>query len=344
MVPCAFANTPASEPADGAATLHERLAVFEPYLGTWELDAAWSSGATVYSKAQYRPAVGGQFVEAMTWVSDNGGPLYLRYHSFLGLDADGKVLAQNFNFDGTMKSVDYEMPEPGVLVTEWTMGQASIRERYEPQDDNTARWQVWMRPAGTDGEWQAAMDGQWKRCDGPCAGAARRTEDTAMTEDSTIRSIDPERFVAAGAELRSFVVEEYMDAPVQRVFATFTDGAALRAAYGPQLSAFKAEIDLAIGGRYEWLFDGSIGSNGCQVLSYIPNRMVSYSWNSPPDQADNREKHTWVVVEFEPKGDGTAVRLTHLGFGDGPQWDETYVYFERAWPSVLALMKQSFAG
>ena len=30
------------------------------------------------------------------------------------------------------------------------------------------------------------------------------------------------------------------------------------------------------GGRYEWLWDGKMGSNDCQVLSFIPNRMISF--------------------------------------------------------------------
>ncbi|MEM8962858.1 MAG: hypothetical protein AAGD38_15340, partial [Acidobacteriota bacterium] len=67
----------------GASQLHESVADLEPFLGTWELDATWSHGATVWSKAIYRPIVDGRFVEIKTWVSDNGGPVYLRYHSVL---------------------------------------------------------------------------------------------------------------------------------------------------------------------------------------------------------------------------------------------------------------------
>ncbi|MEM8995261.1 MAG: SRPBCC domain-containing protein, partial [Acidobacteriota bacterium] len=335
-----LAATPAAAEESPPDLLHERLAVFEPYLGTWELDTTWSSGASVWSKAEYRPAVGGQFVEVKTWVSDGGGPAYLRYHSFLGMDADGGVIARNFNHDGTTQSVDYEMPEAGVLVTEWSMGQGSIRERYAPSDDGTARWQVWMRPAaaGADAEWQQIMDGKWRRVALPSPVPDPETSMTTRT-DSPIRPIDPALFVASGAELRSFAVEELIDAPVERVFGTFADGATLKAGYGPQFGAFKAHIDLAVGGRYEWLFDGAVGSNGCQVLSYVPDRMISFSWNAPPDHGENRDQHTWVVVEFEPRDGGTAVRLTHLGFGEGTQWDETLAYFENAWVSVLTLLK-----
>ncbi|MEO1088165.1 MAG: SRPBCC domain-containing protein [Acidobacteriota bacterium] len=243
------------------------------------------------------------------------------------------------------KAVDYEMPEAGVLVTDWTMGQSSIRERYAPSIDGTARWQVWMRPSDSDSDsdWQQIMDGQWRRVALPSSVPTSELP-MANTTDAPIRPIDTDLFVASGAELRSFAVEEQIDAPVERVFKSFADGDALEAAYGPQFAALKAHIDLAIGGRYEWLFDGAIGSNGCQVLSYVPDRMISFSWNAPPDQAENRGKHTWVVVEFEPRAGGTAVRLTHLGFGEGAQWDETLAYFENAWVSVLTLLKQNLAA
>jgi hypothetical protein len=46
-----------------------------------------------------------------------------------------------------------------------------------------------------------------------------------------------------------------------------------------------------------------------------------------------------VVVELDQAGEGsTRVRLTHLGFGEGPQWDGTLAYFESAWGYVLDLM------
>ena len=37
----------------------------------------------------------------------------------------------------------------------------------------------------------------------------------------------------------------------------------------------------------------------------------------------------------------TRVRLKHLGFGQGRDWDITYAYFDNAWGRVLPLMKGS---
>lgn len=155
-----------------------------------------------------------------------------------------------------------------------------------------------------------------------------------MTDQA--RPIDTSLFDARGRDLRSFTKQVEVAASAAQAYALWADGAAWAKLMGPPRAA---SIDLEIGGRYEWLFDGKIGSNGCQVLSYIPDRMISFSWNAPPGQAA-RERRAWVVVETEALApERTRVRITHLGFGQGPDWDETYAYFDAAWDRVLSLMK-----
>ena len=155
--------------------------------------------------------------------------------------------------------------------------------------------------------------------------------------------IDASLFAVSGSQVRSFFVEETIQAAAPEVFAAWTDGQAFRRAYDASRDELVAHIDLAIGGRYEWLFDGETGSNGCQILTYIPDRLVSFSWNAPPTQPQSRGKRTWVVVELTPvEGDGgpaTRVGLTHLGFGPEDHWTETREYFAKAWPYVLSQFK-----
>ncbi len=163
----------------------------------------------------------------------------------------------------------------------------------------------------------------------------------ALAAAATAAPIDPALFDARGADVRSFTKEADIAAPAAAVYALWTDAAAWQGLMG---EPSRANLDLEIGGRYEWLFDGNIGSNGCQVLSYIPGRMVSFSWNAPPGQA-TRERHTWVVVEtIETAPGATHVRLTHLGFGQGPDWDQTFAYFDQAWGRVLPMMKANLEG
>lgn len=99
-------------------------------------------------------------------------------------------------------------------------------------------------------------------------------------------------------------------------------------------------IDTRIGGRYEYHFlreepEGLRGGEGCRILALEPDRMVTFTWNSPPGMA-TRGIHTWVVVTFTLTGEGsTKVRLAHWGHGQGPEWDENRTYFRAAWGRVL---------
>jgi uncharacterized protein YndB with AHSA1/START domain len=164
----------------------------------------------------------------------------------------------------------------------------------------------------------------------------------ASAEEGPVsRPIDPDRFVASGPHVRSFAKEVEVAASPATVWSAWATPRGWNRVYPPPALA---HIDLVVGGRYEWLFDGKIGSNGCQVLGYVPDRMIQFSWNAPPSQAENREKRTWVVVECLPQGEGaTRLRLKHLGFGTGTAWDETYAYFDAAWDSVLARFQEVLA-
>jgi uncharacterized protein YndB with AHSA1/START domain/predicted enzyme related to lactoylglutathione lyase len=111
-----------------------------------------------------------------------------------------------------------------------------------------------------------------------------------------------------------------------------------------------ARVELRPGGAYEILFmddapEGSRGSEGCRVLSFVRGRMLSFTWNAPPHLGKTRWEHTWVVVELLDEGEGTRVRVTHTGWPASglvhePQWEQTFVYFERAWDGVLRVLDE----
>jgi uncharacterized protein YndB with AHSA1/START domain len=109
-----------------------------------------------------------------------------------------------------------------------------------------------------------------------------------------------------------------------------------------------AIIELEVGGKYELHFSdespwGQRGSEGCRVLTYLPMRLLSFTWNAPPQFEKERFMHTRVIVELEPVGDSqTNVKLTHLGFGTDGQWNEVHQYFERAWGFVLEALAEHF--
>lgn len=133
-------------------------------------------------------------------------------------------------------------------------------------------------------------------------------------------------------------VTRLIGAPVGDVWDAWTTSDGFDAAFdGPTLH----DVRLEVGGPYEVHWDpsaeeGSRGSEGCTVLSFIPERMLSFTWNAPPSLGEMRGKHTYVVIDFLPLGDDlTRVTLRHTGFGEGPEWEPVREYFEPAWPWVM---------
>jgi uncharacterized protein YndB with AHSA1/START domain len=105
------------------------------------------------------------------------------------------------------------------------------------------------------------------------------------------------------------------------------------------------EVDLRPGGKYEIHFmpdaaPGDKGGDWCRVLSFLPGKMLSFTWNAPP-HLKTRPLHTWVVMLFTEADSGTTVELNHLGWPDSglvdfdSDWLATFQYFEDAWPSVM---------
>lgn len=131
------------------------------------------------------------------------------------------------------------------------------------------------------------------------------------------------------------VIEKKLEvtATPDKVWQAWTTNDGVRSFFAPD-----SDIELAIGGKYEIFFNhtkpyGEKGSEGCKVLSYVPERMLSFSWNAPPAISALRQsgEKTWVVVEIEP----TLVKLWHFIPKEGGDWDNYYNYFDRAWGVVL---------
>lgn len=100
-------------------------------------------------------------------------------------------------------------------------------------------------------------------------------------------------------------------------------------------------IQPRVGGSYEMYFDldapkGSRGGEGCEILAMEDQRMLSFTWNAPPEIPSVRCQHTHVAVYFEPLTENTTrVTLVHDGWGTGEDWQKTRGYFIRAWGEVV---------
>ncbi|AIE85754.1 hypothetical protein OP10G_2386 [Fimbriimonas ginsengisoli Gsoil 348] len=147
---------------------------------------------------------------------------------------------------------------------------------------------------------------------------------------------------AMGQAERRLEKSAVIDAPVAEVWKAWTTAEGLQS-----FMCQKATVDLKLNGRFEIEFStdppiGRHGSEGCKVLSYIPEKMLSFTWNAPPDQPVMRLRHTFVVLQFTPQGDKTRIDLSQGGWGTGPESDKTYAYFDEAWPVVLSWCQQRF--
>jgi uncharacterized protein YndB with AHSA1/START domain len=119
----------------------------------------------------------------------------------------------------------------------------------------------------------------------------------------------------------------------------------------------KTNIELRPGGPFEILFmpdnpSGQRGAEDLRVITYVPQEMLTFEWNAPPQFAKARAQRTWVVMRFSDEGDGTVrVRLTHLGFAERvfehpdmkAEYEQVRDYFSKAWPRVLEHLREQFA-
>ncbi|MBN2227420.1 MAG: SRPBCC domain-containing protein [candidate division Zixibacteria bacterium] len=152
----------------------------------------------------------------------------------------------------------------------------------------------------------------------------------------------PERFVDTIAE-RILTKEVVVQAEIGDVWKAWTTTDGITTFFAP-----RANVDLRPGGVFEIYFImsepyGLRGSEDCRILSYLPETMLSFEWSAPPSFGVLRDVRTQVVLQFE-KADAekTIVRLAHLGWGIGEEWDRLYDYFDTAWSYVLGNLHRRF--
>lgn len=146
---------------------------------------------------------------------------------------------------------------------------------------------------------------------------------------------------------RKITKQVIVDVSIKEVWRKWTTEEGLKTFFVKDCKA-----ELKVGGAFEMYFNqdappGSRGSEGCKILSFLPEKMLSFSWNAPPTIPAIRALGdvAWVVVFFEETGtDRTQVELNHLGFGEGKDWDETYEYFQRAWGMVMEWFENNCKG
>jgi uncharacterized protein YndB with AHSA1/START domain len=144
-----------------------------------------------------------------------------------------------------------------------------------------------------------------------------------------------------GNSVRTVHVEGTVNAPVAEVWRVWTTSQGAE-----EFFAQKVNIQLAIGGAYEIQFDPKderSGTKGLKILSYLPEEMISFQWNAPPEYPEVRNGGTWVVVQMRPEGPNrTHVAITHLGWKQGSEWDAAYAHFVQGWGDLMKRLERRF--
>jgi uncharacterized protein YndB with AHSA1/START domain len=142
---------------------------------------------------------------------------------------------------------------------------------------------------------------------------------------------------------RSITKEVVVDASLAQVWEAWTTRDGIVSFFAPD-----ATVEARAGGPFQIYMDplGAPGMKGADDMRYMavqPMKMLSFDWNAPPSLPEVRKQRTFVVIRFEPVGERqTRLSMTHIGWGDGGEWDKAYAYFDRAWGNVLANLKTRF--
>jgi uncharacterized protein YndB with AHSA1/START domain len=138
----------------------------------------------------------------------------------------------------------------------------------------------------------------------------------------------------------SLVARRLIRAPVQRVFAAWTEPERLKLWWGPEaVTCPEAEVDLRVGGAYRLanlLPDGRVIWVSGEFLEVEPPRKLVYTWLvGDPSAAAER---TRVTVRFEPRESATEVIVVHELIASEGFRDRT----SSGWDGCLASLAEYF--
>lgn len=110
-----------------------------------------------------------------------------------------------------------------------------------------------------------------------------------------------------------------------------------------------SQIGIAVGGPYELVFDpdapeGERGTEGCKLLSYLPEQMISFEWRPPPSFPKLRKNKTRIILKMGPHPSGGVwINLVQAGLGRGKRWDALYDYLDQEWGKALDRLNRRFS-
>lgn len=133
-----------------------------------------------------------------------------------------------------------------------------------------------------------------------------------------------------------FEIERLIPASAAELYDAWTDPARLRDWFAPNEGVpTEATIDLRIGGAYRLELGGATVTGSYTEIVPGERLAFTWSWAHEPELPD-----MLVTVDFEPKGEGTLLRVVHERFAtvedrDNHGW---------SWTQNLGRLERLFAG
>jgi uncharacterized protein YndB with AHSA1/START domain len=141
---------------------------------------------------------------------------------------------------------------------------------------------------------------------------------------------------------KTFEASRMVESSLDAVWQAWTTRQGLTSFFGPD-----ARVELRNGGAYELRCAEDPSDPFKEVgpkhlLAYLPSRFITLDWRGSAAGTGFVDQQTWVVVEFEELGEELCeVTLSHLGFGEGTEWDEYLRWQGKFWHRVLNRMERS---
>lgn len=162
--------------------------------------------------------------------------------------------------------------------------------------------------------------------------ASQATEGAAPSPAPSSPSKNPSSSSTSLSSDRILRATLVLDAPVESVWKLWTTEDGLKSFFAPG-----CRVEPRVDGVYEIYFDpsapaGGKGAEGTRILAFEPERRLVFTWNAPPSQPAIRAQRTVVEIRLAREGEKkTRFVFTHSGWGEGPEWDATFAYFDKAW-------------
>lgn len=337
-----FEKAGAAEGADAALAMLGRMVG-----GDWISENTGPDGSLFRVRNVVEHTPDGSGCSARGWLGDATG-MYPHACTQVWREGD-KAFFQSLHEDGSVARGEIRASADNTLTWDWKQvardGKAAcftVVQTFEGQDAYRMR----LLHSDGNGAPVEVLNIPFRRVTrAPEAFLKLRGGGTAG-EGPNVAGIDPALFPASGMVGNPVVKEVVVKSSPNEVFQSWASSEGIKGFLGCD-----SNVELRIGGPYEIYFGGADvpeadrGSNGCQVLSYVPGEMISFSWNAPPKFPAERAQRAWVVVSFAAERPGyTRVRLVHTGFGSEGKWPDVREYFDAAWGRVLGALKEHYDG